>query len=355
MPTAAESLLGHKIPDEWNVIKQVTTPVYPNGNTRSGSFFSVGYEVNHNDTGRSAFLKALDYSYALSSPDTPTVMAAMTSAFNFERDLLYQCKDRRMKNVIHPISHGSYFHPNFRGSDSKVDYIIFEKADRDVREWVNINDSLDLAVRLRCLHQIAKGIHQLHTYKIAHQDIKPSNALVFDLSEDKIGDLGHCSIESQICPRDHLEFSGDNNYSPPELLYGYIHPQWAIRRLGCDTYQFGCLVVFLMTFADMNALLKSKLPLNSRWGGSQTVMYEFILPVVRHAWLLTLEEIERQVHQLAPHLGAEIMTIIRELTDPSPDNRGDPIKRRIYGNPHDLERYISRLDLLAQKAGKGRA
>src|SRR6266851_917241 len=58
-------------------------------------------------------------------------------------------------------------------------------ADGDVRKHLSPTQSLDIVWILRCLHHIATGLHQLHSAKVAHQDLKPSNVLAFRTARGK--------------------------------------------------------------------------------------------------------------------------------------------------------------------------
>lgn len=62
---------------------------------------------------------------------------------------------------------------------TKVFYLIFELADGDIRRHLAVQESLDLAFVLRTLHHVAVGLDQLHRADIAHQDLKPSNVLIY--------------------------------------------------------------------------------------------------------------------------------------------------------------------------------
>lgn len=57
----------------------------------TGGCFSQSYRVI-SDNGQEAFLKALDYTSALQESEDPArVLAALTAAYNHERDLLARC------------------------------------------------------------------------------------------------------------------------------------------------------------------------------------------------------------------------------------------------------------------------
>ena len=76
----------------------------------------------------------------------------------------------------------------------------------------------------RSLHHIAVGLQQIHGQGIAHQDLKPSNVLVFNGNNSKIGDFGRSAYKGHIPPHENNNVAGDLTYAPPELLYGYVDP-----------------------------------------------------------------------------------------------------------------------------------
>ena len=65
-------------------------------------------------------------------------------------------------------------------------YIVFELASGDIRAEIERLPNFDLAWCLRSLHNATVGVQQLHSKDIAHQDIKPSNVLVFGMDGSKL-------------------------------------------------------------------------------------------------------------------------------------------------------------------------
>jgi serine/threonine protein kinase len=253
--------------------------------SQTGGSFSYGYRVTHTD-GRKAFLKALDYSQALRADDTPTALQALTAAYIFERSILQTCKTRRMDRVVQSIEFGNV---TVDYTDlGRVDYLILEIAEGDVRSFLSASKNIDLAWKLRALHHIATGLHQLHAVNIAHQDVKPSNVLVFDTTVSKIADLGSASQKGSVCPRDDRDFAGDPAYAPPELLYGHRDPDWTTRRFGCDAYHLGSMVGFMFTGLNATSLLFSRMAADHYYGVWKGT-YEEVLPYLRDAFGLALE------------------------------------------------------------------
>jgi serine/threonine protein kinase len=335
-------LLGVTLDGGW----LVTQRVVPASNGTGGNF-SEGYLVENAD-GRKAFLKALDYSRALLAPDPARALQAITETFNFERDLLNRCKGRRMDRVVVALADGT--HRVAGAADGGVvQYLIFELADGDVRSQADSTLKFDLAFALRSLHHVSTGMVQLHSDNIVHQDVKPSNVLVFKGRGSKVADLGRATIKGGVPPHDHYSVAGDPTYAPPELLYGQVDPDWSRRRLGADAYLFGSMVVFFFLGQGMTTLLELKLAPPHRcaqWAGT----YADVLPYVRDAFGKVLADFGSAV---APEIRPDLVAIVRELCDPDPIIRGHPRDRGQAALQYSLLRYVARFDVLARKAEGG--
>ena len=233
----------------------------------TGGCFSESYAVSRD--GQHAFLKALDYSVALQQKDQVAALQELTAAYLHERRLLERCTADRLSHVVMALDFGEVEVPD-QGPLSRVQYLILERADGDVRAHLDTLNALDLAWSLRSLHHAAVGLQQLHRRNIYHQDTKPSNVLVFPGGDRKIGDLGRATHQGYAAAHDGLVVPGDPTYAPPELLYAYVLPDEARRRMACDMYLLGSLLVFFfirmgMTPAWGAGLHSSLYPVN--WQG----------------------------------------------------------------------------------------
>ena len=305
----------------------------------------MGYVVVNDNTGDRAFLKALDFSTALQQPNSTQVLQSLTATFNYEKMILDECRASRLDRVVISVADGEIpagdLHPLL-----PVPYLIFELAEGDIRSRLDLQAQFDLAFRLRALHHCATGLRQLHARRIAHQDLKPSNVLVYDDFDFRVGDLGSSARQGTNSPRENLNFAGDRTYAPPELLYGEVSPDWQVRRLACDLYHLGSLAGFLFTKVGITAMWQKFMdPKFLRQSWNQ--LYRSVLPYVRDAHDLAFSEVESQLpKEIEESLGESI----RQLCDPDPQLRGHPRSRSFGGNPYSLERYVSRFDLLARKA-----
>jgi serine/threonine protein kinase len=330
------------LPGNWRVVDRFA----PDPGATGGNF-SVGYIVEHPSRGR-AFLKAIDYSRAFGASDVPRALQALTEAFNFERDVLEKCRREGMNRVVHAVADGQIEVPGAPGIGT-VNYLIFELAEADVRKFKDTDSRFAEAWALRALHHVATGLMQLHNHGIAHQDLKPSNVLIFEGASSKIGDLGRASYVGHAAPHDRLIVAGDPSYAPPELLYGRRGGDWQLQCQSCDMYLLGSLTFFLFSSVSATAAMLANLDPNhapAAWSGS----FESVLPYLRHAFNLAAEEFE---DGLSDDFRSDIGRITRELCDPDPSHRGHPKARSSLGSPFSLERYVSDFNLLARRAEIG--
>lgn len=310
----------------------------------TGGYFSHSYQVAGLGNTR-GFLKALDFSGALTTSDPARALEAMTRAFNWERDLLNRCRERRMTRVVRAIDSGTV-RVDATNPIGTVQYIVFELADGDVRSALAAADRLDIAWRLRCLHNVATGLFQLHQAGVTHQDLKPSNVLTFGPKLAKIGDLGRAAVHGAPAPHDDFSCAGDLAYAPPELLYGHLDSDWALRRIGCDVYLFGSMVVFLFARSSMTALLLAGVPPELRFPNSRPP-FEDVLPYLRSAFAMALSSFGSSV---AEDIRDDLVNAVRELCDPDPRSRGNRHRPVRQMGKLTMERYISLFNRLATAA-----
>lgn len=347
LTNAAEDLEGERLPDGWTVVQRI-----PDRPGATGGHFSVAYTVQHDD-GRDGFCKVLNYQMAMFSADPADALKGLVDAYTFERDLLRQCGQERMSRVVLSVGDGQYLRPGF--AIPTVSYLIFEVADGDIRKALDTNPDVTTASKLRWLHHAATGLQQLHRRGVAHQDVKPSNVLVFPADErgdlpGKIGDLGRATDPRRPMWHDDLPIAADSTYAPPEQQYRATPLDFGPRRLACDLYQLGGVAAFLLTGATINSLLTLELYPTHHWSAWRGT-YADVLPYVRDAF-------GRAVARVASELGdlpdaesrARLLTLVRGLCDPDPMQRGHQVARSRPGDPYSLERVVAELDLLARRS-----
>src|SRR5579885_3546724 len=317
----AHSLLGLELDRGWHVVRKVERAA-----DATGSNFAVGYVVENG--GQTAFLKALDFSSVFKRDNFMLALEELTTAFNFEREILERCAAGRMDRIVRVLGHG------------------------DVRKVLRADDRAeDAAWKLRVLLHAATGLRQMHSRDMAHQDLKPSNLLIFEGDSAKLGDLGRASQRSLVAPHDEYPFPGDAAYAPLEFYYGQVATDWAERRQAADLYMLGSLILFLFGEVHMTAAVLERLAESARpgvWRGD----YSGVLQYVRVAFNGVLEELDEVLQsRVDDDVREGILGLVRHLCEPDPSKRGHPRARAVrHGNPYSLERFISELNVLAGRA-----
>ena len=340
MTKPSENLVGLTLSDEW-VIKSMRAKM-PKG---SGGNFSTGYNVVDSN-GNSGFLKAIDLSDALTSSDVLQALSVLLDAVNHERQILAECREKRFDRIATSI-HEETIPMGHNGFSVPVPCFIFDAALSDVRDFLNLQKSLSHSRICFMMHQASLGLSQLHSIKVAHQDLKPSNVLVFANRDMKIADLGRSSKAGKSTALDEQPVAGDTGYSPPELLYGRRLPDWNDRRLSTDLYMLGGLLTYFLTQQSMTSLVFSRLD-SGLWPGKCD--FDTVLPAWRHHFGVILNEIE---DELRPELDSRtlsgLMNTLNYLCEPDPELRGHPLERSENQNQHDLRRFVSEFEFLSRR------
>lgn len=331
-----EFLIGKRLQNGWVIEK--CRPSFPEA---TGGCQSLGYIARRNDGGE-AFVKLLDTTVNEDNSDPIADLKLRLDVFQYERRLVEKCCNHKMSRIVRAIGFGKLENET---ASNPVYYLIFELAECDLREQVDLDHRFNLACRLRVLHQTAVGLKQLHWANIAHQDLKPSNVLVFPDNETKLGDLGHAQDRNEPRPGRDTKIAADHTYAPPEQLYGHIPEDWDVRRLSADLYHLGSLAVFLFTGIGLTPSLYGQLRPEHHWDvwmGN----YRDVLPYVREAMDAVLDELADATDLTVRE---ELVTLVRYLTDPEPTKRCHP--RNLAGNRarYGLDRFVSRFDVLAGK------
>jgi serine/threonine protein kinase len=338
-------LEGLLLDNKWTVGALISKTIKDTGGNFSQSYVATDAQGNR------VFVKALDFSRAFGAGGNITqVLQHVTESFNYEVGMLEFCATKGMDRVVRAISSGTVIIDTT--PLGQVPYLVFEAADRDVRKHLDFSSNLtDVEWKLRVLHHISTGLKQLHGSDIVHQDLKPSNVLMFDglttKGVSKLADLGRASRSGLYCPFDTLDWAGDPAYASPEAMYGYIDVDWHRRRIGYDIYLLGSLCSFLFLRTTSNAALIAHLPLQfhpGNWNGT----FDDVVTYLQDAFASATESF---ASQLSPQLREDLIPVYKMLCDPDPRRRGFPGQSL---NRVALERFITKFDVMARKASIGR-
>ena len=121
---AAEALEGLDLDGGWHVDKRVDKT-----SKGTGGYSSISYYAS-NKEGVKAFLKALDFSSAFQDGDPTRKLHELTSAYEHERNLLHQCKDKKLRHVVVPLADGTAKVSDIFKPLDRVPYLIFSNGER---------------------------------------------------------------------------------------------------------------------------------------------------------------------------------------------------------------------------------
>jgi len=339
---AADNLAGLTLDTGWFVLEKIEKP--PGA---TGSFFSVCYKVSKDK--EICFLKAFNFAkfFQLSKgtkKGVVDIISEMLDAYKFERDLSLMCRDKHVTKVVIVKDSGEQNVPGY--PITVVPYLIFDLADGDIRSKISFSEKLDSAWKLESLHSVATGLRQLHAIDVSHQDLKPSNVLLFH-EESKIGDLGRSTCPTFNPPHKDEPFAGDYNYAPPEILYGAYESDWRKRSFASDCYLFGSLIVFYFSGATMTALLRKYIADDLSWERYRG-SFDDVKVYLVDSFSKALDEFCNCLTEEI--LKQELRSMVEYLCYPIPEKRGHPKGLGSEANQYNMERVISRLDYLHKKA-----
>lgn len=285
-----ELMLGRKVKGvrkaqgEWTITDKVERRPDSSGGT-----FSVGYLATHSD-GTLAFVKATDIGLLSGRRDHSGALELIVKASSeqsFERQILDVCRGNNMDRVIHAIDYGEY-ETDETGVKEFVFFIMFEPAKGDVRSQVNLEKKNNLSWCTQALHNLSVAVQQLHNARIAHNDIKPSNLLIFDDYLQKLADLGRATSDTHMGPWDGLNYAGDLAYAAPEFLYkGVEFPNtsgkisFEVRRAS-DLYHLGSMGFFLVTGVSLTPSINRFLQ-PPHWHNNWTGTFSEVVPYLQSA------------------------------------------------------------------------
>lgn len=359
LDTPATRLTGMELADGWVVEELIACGRASTNTDSSGGTFSVSYRVRKGDS--VAFLKALDLDGVIKGEGEEDFIASIhraTQAFGDEKTLNELCAKSRMRQVVTILGHGDVKvekKPN--DHVPRVAYLILELADKgDVRSHIASSSNGDYVEKFSYLKDVLLGIGQLHDEDISHQDLKPSNVMVFSRFGAKVGDLGRATIKGYGRGAFEQEsISGDYSYAPPEQLYGNVPTEWIDRRQRADLYQFGSLVSFLLFGVTVNTMIKDRISGEvgpKHWfpaeGGASS--YTQALPYLEAAFHNGLREYKSAL----PSWAAEkVVSLITQCSHPDYSKRR---AKQLLGKEDQLglglNRFVSALENLRTEAKK---
>jgi serine/threonine protein kinase len=332
----AELLVGLLLNQKWLVHERLAKDSADTGQTRSACYQAIAPD------GNVVFVKAFDFRQDDKSGDTERLERNVRE-FNHERKIHEFCQKLSRVTKIHGSG-------TITVEEQAVHFIVCEFAPRSFRALQPPGDpDIPAHERLYGLRKIASALVQLHGAGVAHQDVKPSNAVCFEDKFIKIADLGSSScLHLPSPPHDDDQIVGQPSYAPYELLYPNAGTStWQRRRFGCDAFLLGNLIFTAFVGASLTVAVLHGLDEKLR-PDFCTCIYEELLPdliIAHHA--LVPEFLGSSVPEV---IKSDLIRLVMALTHPDPAKRGlSPGIVRGERN-FDLHRCVGTLNTLARRA-----
>jgi len=334
----AGELIGLTLQENWKVQQRLLVDAGMTGGSRSVCYRAV------NPKGEVAFVKAFDFRWQELEGGDTDALERMVREYNYERNVHVLCRDHRLNRVTRIIDAGK-----IKVKDQAVHFLIFEWGNKSLREVQEPGDPrVPVCDRFAALRDVASSMAQLHQAGIAHQDIKPSNAVCLEGGGVKLTDLGSSSCERMDSPPHDLEMLvGQVNYAPYELLYENPPSNWRRRRFGCDLFLLGNLCFTSLVGESLTCWTSSLIPGHLR----HTEFAGEYAEVVPHLIEVHEEIIPDFIDGTVPkQMHSDVTQLISCLCHPNPSLRGHAKNLQFQNNQFGLERFITKFDLLTKKA-----
>lgn len=334
---AAEQLVGFTLLDVWEVQERIRHDDGMSGSSRSACYRAVSPK------GDFAFVKAFDFRRQELGGDTDA-LELMVREYNYERNVHYFCNEQGVSRITR-----IYGADKVLVDGEAVHFLVCEWANECLREHQPPgDDSVSASTRFIAMRDATAALAQLHQAGVAHQDIKPSNAMCSDIGFVKLTDLGSSSCERINAPPHDLDYLvGQPSYAPYELLYEYPHTAWRHRRFGCDLFLLGNLCFTSFVGGSLSCAVLHSIPPNFR----HTIFAGDYAEVVPH--LIEAHEliIPHMLKDKVPEpLLDELAHLLFCLCHPDPLRRGHSRNIQFNNNQFGLERVITKFNVLATKA-----
>lgn len=332
----AERLVGLVLNDKWIVHERLARDGGDTGQSRSSCYRAVSRD------GQVVFVKAFDFRQDDRSGDTERLERNVRE-FNHERKIHEHCNHLSRVTRIHDSG-------TVTVADQAVHFLVCEFAAQSFRNWQPPGETnVPAHERLRALRKIASALVQLHGAGVAHQDVKPSNAVCFDGERIKISDLGSSSCQQLPSPpHDEDTVVGQPTYAPYELLYSSAGSStWQRRRFGCDAYLLGNLIFTAFVGASLTVVVLHGIDEKLR-PDRCACNYEEVLPDLITA---QFELVPHFLRECLPDAVAEdVIRLVLALTHPDPAKRGLAPGLVQGERQFDLQRSVGTLNTLAMRA-----
>ncbi|XP_053547558.1 mitogen-activated protein kinase 7-like [Bombina bombina] len=209
--------INFEVGDEYDIIETIGTGAY-----------GVVSSAQRKDTGQKVAIKKIPNAFDVVT-NAKRTLRELKILKHFNHDNIIAIKD-----ILKPVI--SY-------SDFKSVYVVLDLMESDLHQIIHSSQPLTLEHARYFLYQLLRGLKYIHSANVLHCDLKPSNLLINENCELKIGDFG---MARGLCTKPDeykyfmTEYVATRWYRAPELMLSLHEYTQAI-----DMWSVGCI------FAEM--------------------------------------------------------------------------------------------------------
>jgi eukaryotic-like serine/threonine-protein kinase len=276
--------------------------------------------------------------------------------FDGERDMLAALA--HCGNVVRLLDSGTH-DMVLRGAAggamvAPMKYLVLELADANLAELLVRRRELDWPTKLDLFRGAVLGVHQVHRARCVHRDCKSDNCLVMGGRPDAIvSDFGRSRDTrkpARFAVGDYEFGRGDLRFAPPELLWGLGEADDFELMARGDLYLLGSIWFEVATGVGLTSLaLGDPLALRASVARLPELVrrreFQVRTTELREYYESAYEQFKAE---LPPVLRSSGVQLLRLLTDPDPQRRTPPFRRRRQADVWDLQWLLRRLDVMRQ-------
>lgn len=266
---------------------------------------------------------------------------------------------RGKSNIVDLRSSGTSALPvSIQGASAVVSvrFHAMELADLALGDLLAYRDQVSWPDKLSVYRDVVSGLHQMHTSRVAHRDLKADNVLLFMVGNRrvaaKVSDLGRSRDlhdGARLDPSAYEWGRGDRFHAPPEHFLGLGRSSEDDFKYA-DLYLVGSVLCEIVSGQQMNSLVPSS--------GAASQAFLAALPAEREAMFGTwtsraVLDYSSAISLISGDIPAairhQVVELLTQLCHPVPRMRATRQRREQNLSAWGLEWVLRRVDIIIRR------
>lgn len=327
-------LEGKVLNNKW-VLNSFVNQSIINGVILTASYYATYGEIE-------GFVKLFDIAPNIDVEERGRAHMVMGSCLKKERTVKEATTRnlRRLVNLLDSGVHTVTFNLNDMHFNISYDYVVFEKAQADFLQLINLSQIVDLSVFFQMIHHTSTGLMELHSLGCVHQNVKPTSIFKYGESSYKLGDYKKLYFSDHRDGEfhDYMGQFDSRHFHPIEIEFGHMPPE-VDKRLAHDLYSLGNMVYFYFTNTSITEeYLSAVMDPNN----NTIPDFHSSLPIMIEVMDSRLSVLGNALEEFNLVFIDELMVVLKELIHPDPMKRGSKKAVNNLRIKYDMQRYVSK-------------